>query len=199
MRALIRILATLIGVAVAVAGVLTIIEVLWAWWRPASAPLWVPWPGWLDQASTTTWQDTGTRVTAALVALAGLVLVLLAASARRHHLALHDPAPDVTVTTSSRSLARVVGHRVRAETGVRSASVTATRGHVTVRAVPAPVDGDETLQPRLLAVVRDLVDDLPLREKPRVTVTVVSSRERREHQPEPSRSRPATPGLRPGS
>ncbi|WP_211256517.1 DUF6286 domain-containing protein [Actinoalloteichus caeruleus] len=199
MRALIRILTTLIGVAVAVVGALTVIEVLWAWWRPASAPLWIPWPQWLDQASTLTWQGTGPRVTAALVALAGLLLVLLSAAARRHHLALHDPAPDVTVTTSSRSLARVVGHRVRAEPGVRSASVTATRAHVTVRAAAAPTDGDDTLRARLLEIVRDLVDDLPLREKPRVTVTIDSSRERRERHPEPSGSRPAAPGLRPGS
>lgn len=177
MRALLRLLSPLLALALAVAGALTALEAGWALVRPDSAPLLVRWTDWRDRIATYSWSDGPVLVIGAALVLLGLLLLWLAGSARRHDVRLADPADDVTVVTSPRSLARLVGHRVRAEDGVRSASVTARARKVRVR-VTSATSTEAQLRPTLTSVVEDLVGALPLERTPRVQVVVDSPKDR---------------------
>lgn len=178
MRVLLRLLAPLFGLAVAAAGALFALEVAWAWARPNNAPLLVPWPDWRTALESVTWADTPVLLVAAAAVLVGLLLLLIATSSRRKDLTLREPAPDVTVTTSPRALARLVDHRVRAADGVRSASVNVTRRKIRVRAA-SRLHGESELTPSLTTEVRDLVSSLPLARAPRVQVVVDSRKDHR--------------------
>lgn len=177
MRGFLRLLTVLLGLAFAAAGAALTLEVGRHWWRPTEGPLLVPWPAWRARLTELTWQSTEARLTAGIVIAAGLVLLLVALAARRRSIPLHDPAPGVSVTTSPRFLARVIGQRVRAEDAVTRASVTASRKKVRVRATSRmQTEGD--LRPHLITVVTELLDDLPLRRKPAVSVIVDSPKDR---------------------
>lgn len=176
MRVLLRVLAPLLGLAVAVAGVLLVIEVVAAWVRtPATRGALVPWPDWRAVLETVTWASAPVPGVAIGVAAAGLLLVLLGLLARRHDIPFAPPAPDVTVTTSPRVLARLVGRHVRAADGVAAATVTATRRRVRVGAQGWNDAGPE-LRDEVEARVAGLLDDLPLHRRPRVSVSVAARR-----------------------
>lgn len=175
---LLRLLSPLFGLAVAAVGALFALEVAWAWARPNSVPLLVPWPDWRTALESVTWADIPLLLVAAAAVLVGLLLLLIAASARRKDLRLQEPAPEVTITTSTRALARLVDHRVRAADGVRSASVKVNRRKIRVRAA-SRLHGESELAPSLTTEVRELVNSLPLARVPRVQVVVDSPKDRR--------------------
>jgi Family of unknown function (DUF6286) len=171
-RVLLRVLAPLLGLAVAVVGVLVVLEVVAAWVRPGTtAGLVVPWPDWYAALRTTSWSDAPVAGIAIGIAVVGLLLVLLGLLARRHDVAVDAPAPEITVATSPRVLARLVGRRVRAADDVAAASVTATRRKVSV-AAEAWSDAGPELADSVRARVEGLLDEVPLHRRPRVTVTV---------------------------
>lgn len=170
MRILLRVLSPLLGLAVAALGLLVALEVTWAWVRPADAPLVLPWPAWQATLQGWTWTTTPVRLLAAGLVVAGLLLLVLALRAGRREVRLTDPGPGITVTTSPRSLARLVGHRVRGLDDVASASVTATPRKVSVRA--ASRQPAETATSRITDVVRTLLSELPLARTPQVSVVV---------------------------
>lgn len=178
MRILLRLFSPLLGLAVAMAGALLAVEAGWALARPGSGALLVPWPRWQDGLSTYTWSDPPVLVAGAALAVLGLLLVLLAGRARRHDVALTNPADDVTVVTSPRSLARLVGHQVREEDGVYAASVTATARRVRVR-VGSRLRARAELHAALSSRVGELLADLPLTRTPRLRVVVTAARDRR--------------------
>ncbi|SFB45184.1 hypothetical protein SAMN05216266_11212 [Amycolatopsis marina] len=178
MRVLVRLLSTLLALAAVVIGAVVALEVAWQWWRPAEAPLLAPWPRWRDALAELTWDSGAVRVLAAVVAGAGLLLVLIALAARRRGVLLHDPATDVSVSTSPRSLARLVGHRVRAQDKVERATVTASAKKVRVRAI-STMETEGELRPRLLATVSELLGEIPLARTPKVSVVVDSPKDRR--------------------
>ncbi|MEU4742159.1 DUF6286 domain-containing protein [Actinosynnema sp. NPDC023658] len=165
MRLLLRLLSPLLGLAVAAGGALLVVVVVRQW----SGAGW-PRPGW-------SWVDRPVLVTGACVAAGGLFLLVLAARAGVSHLPLDDPATGVRVVTTPTALARVVGHRVRAEDGVVDASVTASRRQVRVR-VTSRSHEEATLLPRLLEVAREAVADLPMPVHPTVSVVVVAPKDR---------------------
>lgn len=172
MRVLLRVLAPLLGLALAAAGVVTVIEVVAAWVRtPATTGLLVPWPDWHTTLQGLTWADAPVPLVAIGVAVVGLLLVLLGLLARRHDIGLTGPTPEVAVTTSPRVLARLVGRRVRATDGVAAATVTATRRKVSVGA-QAWNDAGPELRSTVGSSVDTLLDELPLARRPRVAVTV---------------------------
>jgi hypothetical protein len=177
-RVLVRLLSTLLAVAAVAIGAATALEVAWHWWRPADAPLLLPWPQWRDMIANLSWNSDSIRLLAAVVAVAGLLLVLVAMAARGRDVRLHDPAPEVSVSTSPRSLARLVGHRVRAQDNVDSATVTASARKVRVRAV-SRMETEGELRPRLVEAVSDLLGELPLANSPKVSVVVDSPKDRR--------------------
>lgn len=172
MRVLLRILAPLLGLALAAAGVLFVIEVVAAWGRPAATTgLVVPWPDWRATLETLSWADTPVPAIAIVVAVIGLLLVLVGLMARRSDVTLDGPAPEITVITSPRVLARLVGRRVRATDDVAGASVTASRRKISVAAQGWGGTGPE-LRGRVRTRVDELLDELPLTRRPRVAVSV---------------------------
>ena len=172
MRALLRVLAPLLGIALAVVGVLVVIEVVAAWVVPGSVDgLLLPWPAWGAALADVSWDESPVPGIAIGVGVAGLLLLIVGLAARRVDVHLEGPSADMTVTTSPRVLARLVGTRVRASDDVLSASVTASARRVAVTARAwndAPADLRETIVGR----VEELLDELPLRRRPRVAVSV---------------------------
>lgn len=170
MRTLLRVLSPLLGLTVAAVGGFIALEIIWAWGRPADGPLVLPWPAWQATLQGWTWTSTAVRLIAAGLIVAGLLLVVLALRAGRREVRLIEPTPEITVTTSPRSLARLVGHRVRELDHVASASVTATPRKVSVRAASRrPAD---LAAPGIADAVHTLLSELPLAHTPKVSVAV---------------------------
>lgn len=175
MRLLVRLITTLLGIVVAIAGALLAIETAWAWMRPGDGLI-VPPSVIRAPMEQLSWSSLPVLIAAGVVALLGLIMVLIAARAGRNDIRLHDPAPEVTVITDPRSLARLVGHRVREQDGVAAASVTATRKRVRVRATSQfSYVGD--LRSRLTTTTDESVHDLPLRTTPTASVSVSPAKE----------------------
>lgn len=172
MRVLLRILAPLLGLALAAAGVLFVIEVVAAWVRPgADTGLVVPWPDWRATLEQLHWADNPVPGIAIAVAVVGLVLVLIGLSARRSDIHLDAPSPEIAVTTAPRVLARLVGTRVRATDDVAGATVTASARKVNVSA-QSWNDATPELRGTVTSRVDELLADLPLRRRPRVSVSL---------------------------
>ena len=171
MRAVLRVLAPLLGLVLATVGILVVIEVGAAWVVPGNAGVLVPWQDWGAALAALSWNENLVRIVAIGVGVAGLLMVLVGLTARRGDLHLDAPSADMTVTTSPRVLARLVGTRVRASDDVFSASVTASARRVAVSA-RAWNDAPDELRETLVDRVRALLDELPLRRKPRVAVSV---------------------------
>jgi hypothetical protein len=169
---LLRVLAPLLGLAVAAVGVLLVLEVVAAWARPgATRGLVLPWPLWYAALGDTSWTDAPVPGVAIGVAVLGLLLVLVGLLARRTDIAVDGPAPEITATTSPRVLARLVGRRVRSAGDVAGASVTVSRRKVSV-AAQAWNDESPDLHDTVRSHVDELLDELPLHRRPRVAVSV---------------------------
>lgn len=176
MRVLLRVLAPLLALGLTAVGVLVVIEVVAAWVRPVSGQALVaPWPAWRAALERLTWQDNPVAAIAIAAAVVGLLLVLLGLLARRHDIRLTAPSPDVTVTTSPRVLARLVGRRVRAADDVAAARVTASARKISVRAEGWD-DQHGELRRTVTSQVDSLLDELPLARRPKVGV---ATRERK--------------------
>ncbi|WET82066.1 DUF6286 domain-containing protein [Amycolatopsis sp. QT-25] len=178
MRLFVRLLSALIGLALAAAGVLLALEVGWGWWRPGRGPLFVPWDDWRDRLAGLSWNAPPVHYLAIAVAVVGLLLIVAAAAAGRRAIRLTDPATEVSVTTSPRSLARLVGVTVRAQENVAGAKVTTTAKKIRVRAT-SRLETEGELRPRLLKTVSGLLEDVPLVRRPKVSVVVDSPKDRR--------------------
>jgi uncharacterized protein DUF6286 len=172
-RAVLRVLAPLLALVLAAGGVLLVIEVVAAWVLPGNeGGLLVPWSQWGATLADLSWNEKPVRAIAIGVGVVGLLLVSVALAARRADVRLAAPSADMTVTTSPRVLARLVGTRVRASDDVFSASVTASERRVAVT-VRAWDDAPDELRETVIDRVQELLDELPLRRKPRVAVSVV--------------------------
>lgn len=182
MRILLRLLAPLLGLAIAAAGVIGIIEVVAAWVRPGSTGVVVPWSAWQSTLSDLTWADNPVPIIGIVVGVVGLLLLLIVALARRHDVPLSSPSPEMTVSTSPRVLARLVGRHVRATDEVAGATVSASARKVTVMAEgftsPDPSDGGH-LRATVRERVDSLLDELPLARRPRVAVSTRTRKELR--------------------
>ncbi|MDD7936920.1 DUF6286 domain-containing protein [Actinomycetospora lutea] len=174
MRLLLRVLAPLIALLLAVAGLALVVETVTAWVAPSSSPLVVPWPAWRTAIEGLTWQSGSVRAVAIVVGVVGLFLLITGLVSRRHDVYLADPVPEVTVTTSPRSLARAVGHEVRSHDDVVSASVVASSSKITVKA--ATLDPAEEVRAALRDRVTEMLVRLPLARRPRVAVSVTTTK-----------------------
>jgi hypothetical protein len=171
-RVLLRVLAPLLGITLAIVGALVALEVIAAWVSPGRPRgLLVPWPDWRTTVETVTWAQRPVAWIAIAVAGAGLLLVLVGLLARRTDIRLDGPAPEIAVITTPRVLARLVGRRVRATDDIAAASVTASRRRIAVTAETWSGAGPELRDTARLRV-EELLDELPLRTRPRVFVSV---------------------------
>jgi hypothetical protein len=173
-RVFLRVLAPLLGLVLAVAGLALVVETVTAWIAPSSSPLVVPWPAWRSALEGLTWQSGALRAVAIVVGVVGLLVLIVGLVARRHDVYLADPVPEVTVTTSPRSLARAVGHEVRSHDDVLSASVVASAKRVTVKA--STLDPAEDVRATVKARVEETLANLPLARRPRVAVSVTTTK-----------------------
>lgn len=178
MRVLLRLHVLWTGLIVATTGALLAVEACWALARPESGTLLVPWRVRPDRLTGISWSQPLVLVCAAALGTVGILLLVSAGLARRHDVPMTAPAEEITVVTSPHSLARLVGHLVRAQDGVKSASVTANARRVRVRA-SSTWQSDDQLRPVLLHTVNHLVRDLPLIRQPRVEVVVKAAKDRR--------------------
>ncbi len=174
MRFLLRLLSPVLALVIAAVGAITTIEVVTAWLAPASSPLIVPWPTWQAALTGATWSSAVVRSVAIAVGIVGLLVLLVALVARRHDVRLTDPVPEVTVTTSPRSLARTVGHEVRSHADVVSASVVASSKKVVVKA--GTLDAPDEVRAAVRERVETLLARLPLARRPRVSVSVAATK-----------------------
>jgi hypothetical protein len=177
MRAVLRVLAPLLALALAAAGVLLVIEVVTAWLRPSLRPdgagdgVVVPWRAWQATLQELSWRDDPVPAVAIGVGVLGLLLLLVGLLARRTTVGLDGPDPAITVTTSPRVLAQLVGRRVRATEDVAGATVTASGRRVSVSA-QGWAGGGEQLRATVESRVAELLDELPLHRRPSVSVSV---------------------------
>ncbi|MDV6011397.1 DUF6286 domain-containing protein [Haloechinothrix sp. LS1_15] len=171
MRVAVRLFSILLAMAVVVAGVLLAVETSWRWLRPGEAPLLVPWTEWRAGLAELTWEATPVRLTAIAALALGVVLVLLAATARIRTVPFEPPKPEVSASTTPRSLARALRHHIEELDGVDSVSVSATARKVRVSARSRFARPAE-LRPRLHEAVTTALAGLPLQKRPRVVVAV---------------------------
>lgn len=177
MRAVLRLLAPLLGLALAAAGVVLAIEVVVAWTRLDSERpgVIIPWPEWWATLEQVRWSEWLVPWLGIGVAVIGLILALIGLGARRSVIVVDPPSEGMTVTTSPHVLARMVGQRVRAADDVARASVTASRRKIGVSALgwgdPTGPDGVQ-LRSSVTETVDGLLDEVPLRRRPRVRVTL---------------------------
>lgn len=177
MRVVLRVLAPLLGLALAAVGVVLAIEVVAAWTRldTDQAGVLVPWPQWRATLEQVHWSDQPVGWIAIGVGVVGLVLILVALRARRVDIPIDAPSDGMTVTTSPRVLARLVGQRVRQADDVAAATVTASKSRIAVSAQGwGELDGatGKRLRSSISDSVSALLETLPLHRTPRVTVSV---------------------------
>jgi hypothetical protein len=171
-RVLLRVLAPLLGLALAAASVLVVIEVVAAWVQPdATEGTIVPWHAWRAVLEDVSWNEAPVPQIAIGVGVAGLLLVLVGITARRSDVHLAAPGPEMAVTTSPRVIARLVGRRVRASEDVAAASVTASGRRIAVT-VQGWGDSGDDLRDTVRHEVDDLLGELPLQRTPRVRVSL---------------------------
>lgn len=178
MRTLVRLLTAVLGVAVITGGLLLVVETAAAAISPGGAGLLVPWRGVSTALSAVTWNTAAALTVSALVAFAGLVLLLISARSGRHDIRFLDPAPGVAVVTDPRSMARLVGHRVRDRDDISGAVVNSGTNRIRVRATSRFHELGELPQ-QVTESAEGAVRELPLQRAPRLRVSVTPAKEAR--------------------
>jgi hypothetical protein len=175
MRLLNRLLAALLSLALIVAGVLVVIEVITQ--RLGRRPAIVDWPLLYDWAQRTPWQQGSVRVTCILLIAIGLLL--LAAELKRSRpsrLAVRSDSTDAAYTR--RGVAATIGSAVSDVDGINATSVSVGRRKVKVEATTAGLQPftAETLQEPATTAARQRLDALELQAPPALSVTVSTAR-----------------------
>lgn len=179
MRAFNRILCTLLAVAIAAAGVLTVIEVIAA--ATGSDPVVVKWRGLTDDLTSTQWKDVGPRIAAAVLIVVGLLLLLFALRrGKPATVGLTTNASDVDLTTTRRSLQRSLSATATGVDGISDAAVKVKRRKVLVKArAGSGVERDDA-RSRLTSTMQDRVDGLALADARKLKVKVAAAPEKRQ-------------------
>ena len=169
-----RIVAALLAVALIVGGALVAIEVALA--AAGQDPWIIPYDSWHQSAEDTTWADPAAQLLFALVALAGLVLLLLELARRRAPaLALAGNDADARADLDRHGIERWLATRLADVEGV-----TGTRAKVRKRVVdvsaqtPQRDTGD--VEQRLEQAARSHIDELDLAHPLKVRAKVSSRR-----------------------
>jgi hypothetical protein len=139
MRLANRVMAALLGLAVACAGVLLIVEVIAA--RSGWHAVIVSWPAAYNWAARTAWISGSIRVTAGILIVLGLALLIAELKPARVSRLAADPSKagvaDIDTAYTRRGVAAAIRSAVTDVDGIRDASVKVTRRKVTVGATAA--------------------------------------------------------------
>ena len=142
MRLANRVLAALLSLAVACAGVILAVEVIAA--RTGRSPAIINWQPAYNWASRTTWISGSLRVTAAILVALGVLLLLAELKPARVSRLAAEPvkagAADIDTAYTRRGVAAAVRSAVTGVDGVGDASVKVTRRKVTIAATAAATD-----------------------------------------------------------
>lgn len=175
MRLVNRLLAALLSLALIVAGILMVIEVVAQ--RLGRDWVVVDWPQLYDWTRRTPWQQGSVRVSCILLALAGVLL--LAAELKRSkpsRLAVRSEATDAAYTR--RGVASTIRSAVSQVDGINSASVSVSRRKVKVAATTAGLQPftAESLREPATAAAQQRLDALELQSPPALSVQVSTRR-----------------------
>lgn len=174
MRAFNRILCVLLAVAIAVAGVLTVIEIVAA--ATDKEPVLVKWNGLVNDLTTTQWKDVAARIAAGILIAVGLLLLLFALRrGKPATVGLRTGASDVDMTTTRRSLQRSLATSATTVDGITDAKVKVKRRKVAVKARAGSGVAKDDGQSRLTSAVQERLDALDLSDRRRLKVKVATS------------------------
>ncbi len=171
-----RVLAALLSLALSVAGVLLIIEVIAD--RVFDRTAIVHWKSAYDWAGRTTWNAGSIRVACVILIVAGLALLIAELTpARRSRLAADPSAASVAgidAAYTRRGVAAAVRSAVTAIDGVRTASVKVRRRKIAVTATAAAADKNvaRELREPVRAAARQRLAALQLHRAPAVSARV---------------------------
>ena len=177
MRLANRLMAALLSLAVACAGVLLIIEVIAA--RTGQHAVIINWHAAYNWATRTAWIFGSIRVTAGILIGLGLVLLIAELKPARVSRLAADPAKagaaDIDTAYTRRGVAAAIRSAVTDVDGVRGASVKVTRRKVTVGATAAAHDkaAARSLHEPVTAAARQRLAALSLRHASALSVRVV--------------------------
>lgn len=173
MRNVNRLMAFVLSLAVIVAGVTVVIEVIAG--RAGSGPALLDWPALYRWAQRTTWGSAPVRITSGLLALGGLALLLAQLAPRRpDRLTVHSDDTGTDAAVSRRGLTRAIRNAVTDVDGIADARVDVRRRRIRVRARTPASEASQ------IAAVRDTttlaaqqrVDALALQKPPTLSVRV---------------------------
>lgn len=177
MRLANRVMAALLSLALAGAGVLLIIEVIAA--RTGQHAVIVNWRAAYDWARRTAWISDSIRVSAAILITAGLLLLIAELKpARRSRLAANPVqagAADIDTAFTRRGVAVAIRSAVNDVDGVREASVNVTRRKVRIEATAAAREkaAARNLREPVMAAALQRLAALGLRRPSALSVRVV--------------------------
>jgi hypothetical protein len=168
-----RVLGALLSLAVIIAGVLLIIEVIAD--RVSHRPAVVNWHRAYDWAKGTTWNAGSVRVACAVLILALLIAELKPARVPRLAAEPAQPgAAGIDTAYTRRGLAAAIRSAATGVDGVRGASVKVKPRKITVAATTAARDkaAARSLRDPILTAARQHLTALKLRREPSVSVRV---------------------------
>jgi hypothetical protein len=177
MRLANRVLAALLSLAVACAGVVLITEVIAE--RTGQHAVIVNWHAAYNWAARTAWIAGSIRVTAGILIVLGLLLLLAELKPARVSRLAADPsetgADGIDTAYTRGGVAAAIRSAVTDVDGIRSASVKVTRRKVTVGATAAAQDkaAARTLREPVTTAARQRLAALSLRHASAVSVHVV--------------------------
>lgn len=172
-----RLLGVILGLVIAAAGVVLVLETIWA--AAGQPPLLVDRQR-VDRVATEqlTWDATPvTWVLVGLVLVGALLLLLQLIPRQPDTLPLADH-PDRHASVERKALAAQLGEVVKEDPEVVTARAKVTRRAARVRAKAAPGADVGTLQSRLEASTGSLLSSLQLQQRLRPRVVVTRGRER---------------------
>ena len=175
MRFVNRLLAALVALALAVVGVLVVIEVISE--RLGNDPAVVEWPEIYRWGQRTSLTQGSVRIACIVLAAAGIALLLIELKRRRPtRLAVDSDRVDAAYTR--RGVATAIGHAVDDVDGVQRAAVTVRRRRIRIRARTSGIEPytAQSLEEPVTQAARSRLADLELNPEPRLRVQVSNRR-----------------------
>lgn len=177
MRAFNRILSLVLAAAIAVAGVLAVIEIIAA--NTDNDPVVVKWRGLVDKLTSNEWKTAGPRVAAIVLILVGLLLLFFALRrGKPSTVPLTTNASSTDMVTTRKSLQRSLSHLATSVDGVADAKATVKRRKIVVTGRAGTGDRDGA-RSRLESQLQERIDGLSLADRRRLKVRLAPAPDKR--------------------